>query len=430
MPLDAKTGKARKEFDLGGDAIAQLACNPTKGRLYATTTTRRVFSIDPASGAVARTAAVGDYIAADPAAGDAVYTGIKPGPEEDDTLIIRTDGRGNFRILWDQWGSRGAILKYAVDGQDLKYVADQANAAVNPFSMCLAPDGKRILMTGGGGWRPPPDAGTGGGYFTPAYSTENLKSMVGQAPHASGVALHPVLNLGAANQDGRKIVLFNAKSMVERGAIDVAPGADTRPALLTFGGKGCKVILWNGDNPANPREGLHFISLDLKAEERAELAKVYSELPPAWRKTRPPGRSRPNRTARPCRRRPRPGGSPWRGSTTPRASAATRPPTRRTRWASPTSPAAPASRAGRIPGRFPQRDFSEGRGVRGRRRPPAHGDRELRPPASGAPEGRLPDRAVRPRAAGGRPGRVRHADAPRWGPPARCGASGTGSFAS
>ncbi len=89
-----------------------------------------------------------------------------------------------------------------------------------------------------------------------------------------------MLNLGAANQDGRKLILFNAKSLVNRAVLDVSPGGDMRPALLTFGGKGCKVILWNGDNPASPVEGLHFIPLDLKEEERAELAKAYGELPP------------------------------------------------------------------------------------------------------------------------------------------------------
>lgn len=104
--------------------------------------------------------------------------------------------------------------------------------------------------------------------------------MVGQAPGGSNIATHPVLSLGVANQAGRELVLFNSKSLAERAKLYVAKGADMRPLLLTFGGKGCKAVVWNGDNGANPEEGLHFIPLDLKPDERAALQKVYGKLPP------------------------------------------------------------------------------------------------------------------------------------------------------
>jgi len=278
--LDAATGKDQKEFDVGGDAVAQIACHPTKGLVYATTVSRKVYSIDPISGSVTKTAALGDWIAVDPVAGKSVYTGVRPAQEDLDNLVIKTDGKGNYKIVWDQWGLRGAIVKYAVDGPDLKFVAVQTNAEVNPYMMCLSPDGKRIMMTGGGGWRPLPEAGPGGGYITVVFSTDNLDSMLGQAPGGTSITFHPVLNLGATNGDGKALGLFNAKSLIERNILQLSRGGSGNPVLLTFGGKGCKAILWNGDGPETHERGLHFIPLDLKEEERAELRKVYGSLPP------------------------------------------------------------------------------------------------------------------------------------------------------
>ena len=278
--LDAATGKGQREFNVGGDAVAQIACHPTQGLVYATTVSRKVYSIDPANGTVTKTAAVGDWIAVDPVGGKSVYTGVKPAQEDLDTLVIKSDGKGNYKIIWDQWGLRGAIVKYAVDGPNLKFVAAQTNAEVNPYMMCLSPDGKRIMMTGGGGWRPLPEAGPGGGYITAVFSTDNLDSMLGQAPGGTSITFHPVLNLGATNGDGKAIGLFNAKSLIERNVMQLSRGGSGNPVLLTFGGKGCKAILWNGEGPETHERGLNFIPLDLKEEERAELRKVYGSLPP------------------------------------------------------------------------------------------------------------------------------------------------------
>ncbi len=41
------------------------------------------------------------------------------------------------------------MLKFAVDGTDLKLVAYQDNAAINGRGLALSPDGKRIAMAGG-----------------------------------------------------------------------------------------------------------------------------------------------------------------------------------------------------------------------------------------------------------------------------------------
>ncbi len=92
-----------------------------------------------------------------------------------------------------------------------------------------------------------------------AFNTEKLESRVGEAPSGTNMAFHPVLNLGVLNQDGRVLQFFNARSLIAGKAFTVAKGADARPLLVTFGAKGTKVVLWNGDNPKNPLEGLHFL---------------------------------------------------------------------------------------------------------------------------------------------------------------------------
>jgi hypothetical protein len=48
---------------------------------------------------------------------------------------------------------------------------------------------------------------------------------------------------------------------------------------VTFGAKGTKVILWNGDNAQNPQEGLHFLPIPLTADDRAALERTYGKLP-------------------------------------------------------------------------------------------------------------------------------------------------------
>src|SRR5262249_21219975 len=144
--------------------------------------------------------------------------------------------------------------------------------------MTMTPDGKRIFMTGGGGWRPPVEGGSGGGYFSAVFDTGNLQTMVGQAP-GGPFAFHPVLNMGVAAFGGRELGTFNAKSFVQGQKI-LLGGGNGGPSFLTIGGKGTRAVLFlNG--------ALYIIPLELKAEDRATLAKEHGKLPP-------PPRSAPN----------------------------------------------------------------------------------------------------------------------------------------
>ena len=275
--LDLETGAVKSEFTLPANSIAQLACHREKGLLYASTADLSVFSVDPADGSVTKTAATGTFLAVDPVNGMTVYTGAQP--RQAGVVLIIKEEEDVIRLIWDRWGCRAAILKCAVKGKQLKVESIQDNAACNGWQMHLTPDGKRIMIIGGGGWRPPAEGGTGGGYVTAVFKADNVKSMAGQAPHGSGIIFHPVLNFGVTNQLGRSLAIFNAKSLAKTKEYQVAAGADQRSLILAFGGKGTKVLLWNGANPASKTEGLHFLPLELTKQERSALEQVYGALP-------------------------------------------------------------------------------------------------------------------------------------------------------
>jgi hypothetical protein len=274
--LDLQTAKVKKEFSVGGDAVDHLACHPSKGLLYASTTAFTVSSINPDTGEVTKTAAKGYFLAVDPVKGEFVYTGIQP-PLNRDEFVIEEGPNGMIRIFSDRWGKRSMLMKYAVAGADLRFVAGQNNAAVNGWVLCLTADGKRVMMLGGGGWRPTREGGTGGGYVVAVYDTADLTTMLGQAPHGQNIAFHPVLNLGVTNHDGMHLTLFNGKSFKVKKVVDgPSKTGGAGRELLTFGGRGRKLIFWNGEN-FKQGQGLHFVPLDLTDDDRAALEAAYGK---------------------------------------------------------------------------------------------------------------------------------------------------------
>lgn len=275
--LELNSAKVQREFEIPGDAISRIAVHPTKPLLFASTASFQIFAVDTASGKVTKTAAAGEQLAISPE-GDFLVAAMQP-PLDDGKLVTTETPDGKIRFLWDDWGARATIAKYKIAGSELKLESSQNNAAVNGYVMHLTPDGKRVMMTGGGGWRPPAGGGTGGGYVTAIFSTSNLQTMLGQAIAADAIIFHPALNLAATNQGGRDIVVINGKSFKERQKIAIAAGAGGGTALFAFVGKGTKVAIYNGANPAATKEGLHFFDLELTAEERELLTKAYGKLP-------------------------------------------------------------------------------------------------------------------------------------------------------
>ena len=275
--IELSTGKPLKEFGIAGDAIAKLACHPQAGPIFASTASRQIHSIDPTTGKSTKTAGVGFDIGITPD-GKTLISGFQPSDREYD-YKVKDSLDGHVTIPWDgTWGARAQLLKYTIAGNELKFVAAQNNAASNGWAFHLSPDGTRAMIPGGGGWRPT-EGNQGGGYVTAVFSTANLQTMVGQGPHCDNLVFHPGLPLAVASHGGRELSFFHSNSFKPRNKIVLSAAADKRPFLLTFGGKGTTVILWNGENTQNQAEGLHFLPLELSSEERAELTKVYGPLP-------------------------------------------------------------------------------------------------------------------------------------------------------
>jgi hypothetical protein len=129
-------------------------------------------------------------------------------------------------------------------------------------------------------------ADNGTAFLKLLFATDKLDAMVGQAPHGNTIAFHPGLNLAAVNHHGQEVELMNAKSLVSKMKFELpGGGGDSKVHLLAFGGKGTNLIVWNGDNPQGPTEGLHILPLPLSSEKRGILTKAYGTLPPAPKAT-------------------------------------------------------------------------------------------------------------------------------------------------
>jgi hypothetical protein len=275
--LSLKTKKVKNDFSIPADGISRIAAHPKKPLLFVSTLNFEVYGIDTSSGKSFKTSAMGDHLAVSPD-GQSLYTGMQP-RSSNGVLLIDETPDGKIRFLFDRWGIRSTLARYKISGQKLSLASSQANATVNGWMMHLSPDGKRLMITGGGGWRPPAEAGAGGGYVTAIFNAENLSAKLGQGPHAEAVVYHPVLDFAAAAGAGHNLVLFNGKSFKERETIKFSQGGGGGREVLAFVGKGTKVALFNGANPAVNTEGLHFFEIDLTKEERARLVKEYGELP-------------------------------------------------------------------------------------------------------------------------------------------------------
>lgn len=266
--VELATGKTLQEFEVGGDAITNLACHPKTGLLYAATASRAVFSIHPTTGKATKTTAVGKYLGVT-ADGTNVITGFQPGDGEYDYKVA--EGK-RIVIPWSEtWGTRAQINKYKISGESLTFVAAQNNAASNGWSFHLSPDGKRVAMPGGGGWRPV--EGTGGGYVTALFSTDNLDTMIAQVPSGISIAIHPILDLGATSHDDG-VKFYRGKAWKSAGEFKMKGNGSS--ILLAAAAKGTKFIFWNGTDPG---QGLHFLPLELSEEDSSRLQKAYGELP-------------------------------------------------------------------------------------------------------------------------------------------------------
>ena len=272
-----KTGKVVREMAIPGDGISHLAVHPKQPLVFASTNVLEVYVVDMAERKAYKTKASGDHLAVSPD-GESLFTGMQP-RSPDGVLLIRETPDGAIRFIFDNWGVRATLAKYKISGHSLSLTSSQPNASVNGYRMHLSPDGKRVMLPGGGGWRPPADGGTGGGYVIAIFDAGNLNAKLGQAPHGEAIVYHPLLNVAAISGSGHNLLLCDGKSFKERQNIKFSEGGHGGGHLLAFVGKGTKIALYNGANPKATNEGLHFFNIDLNKEERAQLTKAYGTLP-------------------------------------------------------------------------------------------------------------------------------------------------------
>jgi hypothetical protein len=282
--LDLKTGKAKKEVRVSNAPLAALACHPEKGLVYASNNQRRIVAFDPDSGKVTDTGREGVFLAVDPAGGDAVFAGIQG--QIRDTIEFRDLGGGRVSIRSGTTGDRALLIRYAVKGGGLVPAGANPNAAVNGRVLRVSPDGKKVCIAGGGGNRPPAGGAIGGGgkgYGVALFSTGDVNAMLGEAECGSypeNLAFHPVLDLGVVEQAslGGRFHLFDTKSFVERGIIELAsgegPAKERKAQLLTFGGKGTRLVYHDVRGSGSY---LRLIPLPLTDKDKAALEAAYGK---------------------------------------------------------------------------------------------------------------------------------------------------------
>jgi hypothetical protein len=275
--LDADSGKESGTINIPGPPLQALACHPAQGNLFAANTENRVFCLNPQQGTATPTTARGAQLAVDPQTGAFLYTGT-PIPFRDQ-MEVRDGPGGSLIFTFDKKGGRATLLKYAIQDTALKLVAGNDNGAINGKGMALSPDGTRLAMAGGGGWRSKTDPKAN--YAIAVFGTADLQTMLGQVevgPFPENIAFHPALDLGVAQRGGpeTQLLVFQGKSLAVRQTLK-APGGfgGLDQGLLTFGGRGTKVIFSGSAGPGGGNRTLHFYPLELGDEDRAALARAY-----------------------------------------------------------------------------------------------------------------------------------------------------------
>ena len=273
--LDVATGKVQKEIPVSGEPWFSLGCHPKKGLLYAVNLKHEVFAIDPDKGTPHKTKAKGQLLAVDTGSGKYVYTGIQKPIR--DVLVIEKSGGDRLKLSLMQANTRALMLKYEIDGAELKLVAANDNAAVNGRGMAVSGDGKQIAMAGGGGWRSKTDPRAN--YSIAVFDTDKMDTLNGQVetgPYPSNISFHPVLKMGAAH-NSKEVILFNSKSLVKKKSLATADSSFNHSGYLLFGGRGTRVIYCSYNAPINKGSVLQIFSIPVTQEEQAVLKEAYPE---------------------------------------------------------------------------------------------------------------------------------------------------------
>ncbi len=175
------------------------------------------------------------------------------------------------------------MLKFHVEGKDVKLVAANDNASLNGRAIAVTNDGKGAAMAGGGGWRSKTDQHAN--YLVVVFESQKLEALSGQfetGAYPSLIAFHPILGYGiavkSANSD--EVFVFNSKSMVKKATFATKCQTSNAAGFVCFGGHGTKVI-YCSSLPGRQKYALYLFELPLTDQDREQLAKVYGDGNPA-----------------------------------------------------------------------------------------------------------------------------------------------------
>jgi len=294
--LEAQTGKAKKEIRVPGAKLAQLACHPTSGPLFAANDRYEILAVDTETGKVEKTVAEGNFLAVD-LKGEFLYTGTQKPIK--DILVLSRGPRKSVRVGVAKTNVNSSVVKYSLKSKEMEPVAMNGSPVQNGRMLAISPDGQKIALVGGGGM-------VGGDgkriYAIPVLDTSDLETQLGQVEigaYPTAVAFHPVLELGVAEKGGgsSELMLFDAGSLAPIKTMDFKTGGGGKSdsGLLTFGGRGTKLLYYHPESGAPPRrsaaragsrraqpaagpdhEGrLYLIPLELTDDQKAALAKSF-----------------------------------------------------------------------------------------------------------------------------------------------------------
>jgi hypothetical protein len=306
--LDRDSGEDKKEIKLPAGGLSALVCNPDKGPAYAALAKdNRIAAIDPDAGAAAFLEPRGkDPLLAlnkdgtpqnPPYPLSGALTCLAMDPNHSDTLYATylLNGRGV--------SGTAVLAKFTVKGKALEGVGVNQSAAYGDSGHGDSPvarvsgDGKKVGVADGYGYRvpvgaPSPDRRMG------VFAADDVGALSGLVTcgimgfqgwgKGRDMAFHPVLDLGAVEEADANTVnaqggngqwltrlhLFSSKSLAEVGTFELPYNLNGKPGglLLTFGGRGTKLIYYDGSQGY-----LRFIPLTLSDKDKEALAKAYPE---------------------------------------------------------------------------------------------------------------------------------------------------------